>query len=177
MNYHESVIYLRSLTDMERDPAQALAPVNFDLGRVESLLARLDSPHLGRRTIHVAGSDLLSLIDDVLDLSKIEAGKMEVQPSEVLLADVREFVRRSFEPLADQKGLGLHVELDQALPHTVFTDQQRLQQVLRPQVLQFLFRWLGLPVAPHQQQVLARQMHPKGLAVRNHVESRAAHHR
>ena len=56
MDYRASISYLRSLTDMERDPAQAFAPVNFDLGRVESLLARLDSPHLGRRTVHVAGS-------------------------------------------------------------------------------------------------------------------------
>ncbi|HEX5939527.1 MAG TPA: Mur ligase family protein, partial [Dehalococcoidia bacterium] len=56
MNYAESIAYLRSLTDMERDPAQAFAPVNFDLRRMESLLARLGSPQRGRRTIHVAGS-------------------------------------------------------------------------------------------------------------------------
>ncbi|MPZ22490.1 MAG: bifunctional folylpolyglutamate synthase/dihydrofolate synthase, partial [Dehalococcoidia bacterium] len=56
MNYEEAIGYLQSLTDMERDPAQSLAPVNFDLRRVESLLARVDSPHLGRRTVHIAGS-------------------------------------------------------------------------------------------------------------------------
>jgi dihydrofolate synthase/folylpolyglutamate synthase len=74
VNYHESVIYLRSLTDMERDPVQALAPVNFDLGRVESLLARLDSPHLGRRTIHVAGSKGKGSIATMIAAILSEAG-------------------------------------------------------------------------------------------------------
>ncbi|MEX2238492.1 MAG: folylpolyglutamate synthase/dihydrofolate synthase family protein [Dehalococcoidia bacterium] len=56
MNYREAISYLQTLTDMERDPALSLAPVNFDLGRMESLLRRLGSPHHGRRTVHIAGS-------------------------------------------------------------------------------------------------------------------------
>jgi CheY-like chemotaxis protein/HAMP domain-containing protein/GAF domain-containing protein len=83
------------------------------------------------QTIHGAGSDLLTLIDDVLDLSKIEAGRMEVQRSEVLIADMREFVRRSFEPIAQDKDLEFAVELEPGLPETVFTDAQRVQQVLK----------------------------------------------
>jgi HAMP domain-containing protein/CheY-like chemotaxis protein/signal transduction histidine kinase len=83
------------------------------------------------QTIHGAGSDLLTLIDDVLDLSKIEAGRMEVQRSEVLIADIREFVRRSFEPIAQDKDLDFAVDLEPGLPETVFTDAQRVQQVLK----------------------------------------------
>lgn len=56
MTYDESLKFLRSLTDMERDPALSLAAVNFELGRMESLLLRVGSPHGGRRTVHVAGS-------------------------------------------------------------------------------------------------------------------------
>jgi CheY-like chemotaxis protein/HAMP domain-containing protein/GAF domain-containing protein len=83
------------------------------------------------QTILGAGSDLLTLINDVLDLSKIEAGKMDINPTEVLLADVKDFVRRSFQPLAEQKGLVFDVEVDADLPGSVRTDGQRLQQVLK----------------------------------------------
>ncbi|MEW5929373.1 MAG: HAMP domain-containing protein [Gemmatimonadota bacterium] len=83
------------------------------------------------QTILGAGSDLLTLINDVLDLSKIEAGKMDINPAQVYLADVKEFVRRSFQPLAEQKGLVFDVEVDADLPEAVRTDGQRLQQVLK----------------------------------------------
>jgi CheY-like chemotaxis protein len=83
------------------------------------------------RTIHNAGSDLLSLINDILDLSKVEAGKMDVRPAPVVLAEVCEYVGSNFGLLAEQQGLELVVELDDGLPVTVVTDEQRLQQVLK----------------------------------------------
>ncbi len=83
------------------------------------------------RTIHSAGSDLLELIDDILDLSKIEAGRMDVEPSEVRLADVRAYVEQAFAPQADEKGLTFTVEVAGPVPATVVTDAQKLQQVLR----------------------------------------------
>ncbi|HEX2095099.1 MAG TPA: response regulator, partial [Longimicrobiaceae bacterium] len=83
------------------------------------------------QTILSAGTDLLTLINDVLDLSKIEAGRMDINPTEVLLADIRDYVRRSFQPVADQNGLKFEVEVDPALPEAMFTDGQRLQQVLK----------------------------------------------
>ncbi|HEX2187281.1 MAG TPA: response regulator [Longimicrobiaceae bacterium] len=83
------------------------------------------------QTILGAGTDLLTLINDVLDLSKIEAGKMDITPAAVLLADVKDYVRRSFQPLAEQKGLEFVVELEAGLPESVRTDGQRLQQVLK----------------------------------------------
>ncbi len=83
-------------------------------------------------TIHQAGADLLDLINDILDLSKVEAGKMAVNTTEVTLHDVREFVERTFRPLAADKGLQLAVEISGAnVPPTIATDEQRLQQVLK----------------------------------------------
>ena len=83
------------------------------------------------QTILTSGSDLLNLINDVLDLSKVEAGKMDVNPTEIRLADIKEFVERSFNQLADQKGLGFHVDVTADLPQALFTDGGRLQQVLK----------------------------------------------
>jgi signal transduction histidine kinase len=59
------------------------------------------------QTIHSSGTDLLNLINEILDLSKVEAGKMEVNPAEMPLVDVESFATRSFEPVAQQKGLSL----------------------------------------------------------------------
>ncbi|MGB8651220.1 MAG: HAMP domain-containing protein, partial [Mycobacteriales bacterium] len=83
------------------------------------------------KTIHSAGSDLLSLINDILDLSKVEAGKMDVHPAPVVLTEVCDYVSSTFGPLAEQQGLDLLVELEQDLPAAVETDEQRLQQVLK----------------------------------------------
>jgi len=83
------------------------------------------------RTIHSAGSDLLALIDDILDLSKIEAGRMDVEPSEVDIDDVRAYVEQAFAPQAEDKGLAFGVEIADGVPPTIVTDPQKLQQVLR----------------------------------------------
>jgi HAMP domain-containing protein/CheY-like chemotaxis protein/signal transduction histidine kinase len=83
------------------------------------------------QTILASGTDLLNLINDVLDLSKVEAGKMDINASDVLLADVTTFVDRSFRPVADQKGLELGMDVDPELPPAIYTDGQRLQQVLK----------------------------------------------
>ncbi|MFL5981736.1 MAG: response regulator, partial [Gaiellaceae bacterium] len=83
-------------------------------------------------TIYSAGSDLLTLINDILDLSKVEAGRMEVNVGDVKLTDLREFVERSFRPVAEDKQLDFHIDVHGAnLPPTIATDEQRLQQVLR----------------------------------------------
>ena len=83
------------------------------------------------QTILTSGSDLLNLINDVLDLSKVEAGKMDVNPTDVRLTEVKEFVERSFSAVAEQKGLEFHVEMNPDLPQTISTDGGRLQQVLK----------------------------------------------
>ncbi len=83
------------------------------------------------RTIHQAGSDLLELINDILDLSKVEAGKMDVNAGEVEIAAIAEYVERTFRPLADEKGLSLEIEVAEDAPRAIVTDEQRLQQVLK----------------------------------------------
>ena len=83
------------------------------------------------RTIYSAGSDLLSLIDDILDMSKIEAGRMDVEPDEVSYGEVQSYVEQAFTPQAEEKGLQFVVELSPDLPEALVTDTQRLQQILR----------------------------------------------
>jgi HAMP domain-containing protein/CheY-like chemotaxis protein/signal transduction histidine kinase len=83
------------------------------------------------QTILTSGSDLLNLINDVLDLSKVEAGKMDVNPSDVRLSEVKEFVDRSFGAVAEQKGLAFRVEVNADVPQTIYTDGGRLQQILK----------------------------------------------
>ena len=83
------------------------------------------------QTIYSSGTDLLNLINDILDLSKVEAGKMEVNPSDVPISDVTEFVERTFRPVAEQKSLTFNVEVTPDTPSPIYTDGQRLQQVLK----------------------------------------------
>ncbi|MDY7231242.1 ATP-binding protein [Hyalangium rubrum] len=94
------------------------------------------------KTIHASGTELLSLINEILDLSKIEAGKMRVEPYEVRLSEVKEFIERSFRHVAEQKGLGFSVHLGEGLPATLHTDVQRLQQVLK-NLLSNAFKFTG----------------------------------
>jgi CheY-like chemotaxis protein/signal transduction histidine kinase/HAMP domain-containing protein len=82
-------------------------------------------------TILSSGTDLLNLINDVLDLSKVEAGKMDVNVTEVAITDVRDQVDRAFRPLADQKQLDFNVEIQPGSPARFVTDGQRLNQVLK----------------------------------------------
>jgi HAMP domain-containing protein/signal transduction histidine kinase/CheY-like chemotaxis protein len=83
------------------------------------------------QTIHNAGSDLLALINDILDLSKVEAGRMDVQVGRTSLAAVRDFVERSFRPVAEERGLDFQIELEPGAPAQIETDEQRLQQILK----------------------------------------------
>jgi HAMP domain-containing protein/signal transduction histidine kinase/CheY-like chemotaxis protein len=83
------------------------------------------------RTIHSAGNDLLSLINDILDLSKVEAGRMELDLAPVALSALYQDADRAFRHVAEQKGLSLGVEIDPALPASIVSDEQRLGQVLK----------------------------------------------
>jgi HAMP domain-containing protein/CheY-like chemotaxis protein len=83
------------------------------------------------RNIHSAGTDLLTLINDILDLSKIESGTVTVEAEEITFNELRDTVQRTFHHVAEAKNLGFHVEIDNALPRTFSSDPKRLQQILK----------------------------------------------
>jgi CheY-like chemotaxis protein/signal transduction histidine kinase/HAMP domain-containing protein len=83
------------------------------------------------KTIHSAGSDLLNLINEVLDLSKVEAGKIEIYPANVAIEEIVAQVDQTFHPIATQRKLDFGVHVDEDVPVTIQTDSQRVLQVLR----------------------------------------------
>ncbi|MFC9075755.1 HAMP domain-containing protein [Streptomyces sp. NPDC057062] len=105
------------------------------------ILARLlaDNPdgHLNDQevqfatTIHRSGSDLLQLISDILDLSKIEAGRMDVRPKTLPLIKLLDYVHATFRPMTIDRGLGFEIGVGEDVPTELYSDEQRLQQILR----------------------------------------------
>ncbi|HEX3712936.1 MAG TPA: HAMP domain-containing protein [Trebonia sp.] len=104
------------------------------------ILARLLAQNPGRNltgkqveyanVIHSAGSDLLQLINDILDLSKVEAGRMDVRAERFPLATLLEDIQATFRPLTAEKGLDFEVSVEASAPAELVTDRQRLRQVL-----------------------------------------------
>jgi HAMP domain-containing protein/signal transduction histidine kinase/CheY-like chemotaxis protein len=83
------------------------------------------------KTIHASGNDLLSLINDILDLSKIESGTVTLDIIEMRFVELQDYVRRTFNHVAESKSVAFLVELDRDLPTHMLTDAQRLEQVIR----------------------------------------------
>jgi CheY-like chemotaxis protein/signal transduction histidine kinase len=105
------------------------------------ILARLLSDNSGgnlsdkqveySRTIYSAGTDLLELINDILDLAKIESGTLSVEISRIHLRDLQSYLEQTFRQVAQKKGLSFVIELDDNLPDAISNDPKRLQQVLK----------------------------------------------
>jgi HAMP domain-containing protein/signal transduction histidine kinase/CheY-like chemotaxis protein len=83
------------------------------------------------QTINQAGADLLALINEILDLAKIESGTMAIDVSEIPFAALHEYVERSFRQVAAERKLNFSIELSAELPKVIRTDDMRLKQVLR----------------------------------------------
>ncbi|MFN4142042.1 HAMP domain-containing protein [Aestuariivirga sp.] len=83
------------------------------------------------RTIHAAGTDLMNLISDILDLSKIESGTVSVDAEELAINTLIETISRPFRHEADRKHLSFSVDIDPYVPRSIVTDSKRLQQVLK----------------------------------------------
>ncbi|HEV7476972.1 MAG TPA: ATP-binding protein, partial [Burkholderiales bacterium] len=104
------------------------------------ILARLLSDNVGgnlthkqvefARTIHSSGAELLALINDILDLAKIESGTVTLNIAQEPFSDLRDYVERTFRQMAADKGLAFAVEIADALPESLGTDGKRLQQIL-----------------------------------------------
>ena len=82
-------------------------------------------------SIYSAGNDLLNLINDILDISKVEAGKLEMRPENSSVARLVDGLRGMFEPLAADRKLGFQVQVQEGTPTMLFTDRQRLEQILK----------------------------------------------
>jgi CheY-like chemotaxis protein/signal transduction histidine kinase/CHASE3 domain sensor protein len=128
-------------------------------------------------TISSAGQDLLALINDVLDLSRIEAGRLEIVPESVSLASLIEDLNKMFQPAAAERHLEYRATVEDGAPERIETDPQRLGQILRnllsnalkftqqgevglrifapaPGGVSFAVRDTGVGIAPHQQEVI-----------------------
>ncbi len=122
--------FLANMSHELRTPLNSLLILSQILS--ENADGNLTTKQVGfAQTIHSSGSDLLDLINDILDLSKIESGTMAVDVTTVPFNEVRKFVESTFRQVGDLKGLQFDVSLDPALPPAIQTDTKRLQQVLK----------------------------------------------
>jgi len=126
-------------------------------------------------SIYSAGNDLLHLINDILDISKVEAGKLEIRPENISVARLVDGLRGMFQPLAADKLLEFNVDVQPDAPSMLFTDSQRLEQVIKnllsnavkftqkgnvsltvtlapDQGIAFIVRDSGIGIAPEQQE-------------------------
>lgn len=111
-------------------------PLNSILVLSQMLVGNKDNVSLSAKqlefakTIHSSGGDLLKLINDILDLSKVEAGKMEVNFEKMYFSELAGYVDRLFRTVATQKGLQFKVEIEEGIPDNILTDTQRVQQIV-----------------------------------------------
>ncbi|NSL89999.1 response regulator [Chitinophaga sp. Mgbs1] len=128
--------------------------------------------------INTSGKGLLTLIDEILDLSKIESGKMELEYGQVYIANILSNMQALFEPIAREKGLELKLVKDAEIPETIETDQNRLEQILKnllsnalkftargavtlevragevPGTIRFAVKDTGIGIPPEKQQII-----------------------
>jgi signal transduction histidine kinase/CheY-like chemotaxis protein/HAMP domain-containing protein len=122
--------FLANMSHELRTPLNSLLILSKHLS--ENALGNLDAKQVEyAQTIYGAGSDLLALINEILDLAKIESGTMAIDIGDVRIGDLHVYVERSFARMADEKGLDLSVRIADDVPSIILTDELRLRQVLR----------------------------------------------
>jgi len=127
------------------------------------------------QTISSAGNDLLALINDILDLSKIEAGKVDVNSESILIAAAVDALVKTVEPLAQQKGLTFRATVDPGTPERIDTDPQRLAQIMKnllSNALKFTDKGeVSLRVFPIAENSIAFAVHDAGIGIPQHQQS------
>jgi CheY-like chemotaxis protein/GAF domain-containing protein/HAMP domain-containing protein len=122
--------FLANMSHELRTPLNSILILGQQLG--ENPEGNLTSKQVEfARTIHGAGTDLLNLISDILDLSKIESGTVSVDAEEIIFSNLLDMVARPFRHEAENRRLAFDVQLDPSLPRSIVTDSKRLQQVLK----------------------------------------------
>lgn len=122
--------FLANMSHELRTPLNSLLILSNDLAANKQ--GNLDQEQVeSAQIVSKSGYDLLNLINEILDLSKIEAGKMDLNLNETPVNDIADDIRKNFKRSAEEKGLTLTVELDSALPEKINTDRQRLDQIIK----------------------------------------------
>src|SRR5204863_3239493 len=122
--------FLANMSHELRTPLNSILILGQQLG--ENVGGNLTNKQIDfAKNIHSAGTDLLTLINDILDLSKIESGTVTVEPEEITFTSLRDTVHRMFHHIAENKNLSFNVEIDPALPRSFVCDPKRLQQILK----------------------------------------------
>ncbi|MDO3408493.1 CHASE3 domain-containing protein [Saccharibacillus sp. CPCC 101409] len=141
---HEIEKYAEQLQVSSKYKSEFLANMSHELRTPLNsmlILSQILSENSGRTLTHkeeeyassinASGKDLLSLINDILDLSKVEAGKMHIELASVDLGAVAADMNRHFSETANRKRLDFRIEIEENVPGVIFTDEMRLQQILR----------------------------------------------
>ena len=122
--------FLANMSHELRTPLNSILILGQQLG--ENIGGNLTAKQVEfARNIHSAGTDLLTLINDILDLSKIESGTVTVEPEDITFASLRDSVHRTFHHIAESKNLSFNVDIEPSLPRTFRTDSKRMQQILK----------------------------------------------
>ena len=123
--------FLANMSHELRTPLNSILILGQQLAREFRRQSRSPSRSSSPATFTPPGSDLLNLINDILDLSKIESGTVTVEAEEIAFSSLRESVERSFRHIAESKNLPFVVEFDPELPPAFTSDSKRLQQIIK----------------------------------------------
>ncbi len=122
--------FLANMSHELRTPLNSLLILSRDLSENKSKNLTKDQIE-SASIINASGYDLLNLINEILDLSKIESGKMTITPEPARLEDIAQQARNNFKHMAEEKGLDFYIDIDKELPKSIVTDKHRLDQIIK----------------------------------------------